>query len=256
LTDAIVIAVDGLVHHDKLFAATKRYASPNIWARTKARSLEERIMTSSLCLSMIFGQTLGVCPEVDHARWAGRRSDKSKLRPFTLGKRRDGLAEDIFLEMLGLLVGSERGFRRKYFVEEELLRFGYALMDLEFLHARFPPRLGKKFPQQACDGILLARLGFPKCGNDETLVGAIRIHGLSPSMLTRHSPQGAIGRRLARPLVRILRCAPNQRRPRQTGRKLQKAVSLTMDDGSRVDRCIRPRRPGRVCALAPRRQAA
>jgi hypothetical protein len=42
LTDAIVIAVDGLVHHDKLFAATKRYASPNIGARIKARSLERR----------------------------------------------------------------------------------------------------------------------------------------------------------------------------------------------------------------------
>jgi hypothetical protein len=42
VTDAIVIAVDGLVHHDKRFAATKRYASPNIWARIKARSLEER----------------------------------------------------------------------------------------------------------------------------------------------------------------------------------------------------------------------
>jgi hypothetical protein len=42
VTDAIVIAVDGLVHHDKLFATAKRYASPNIWARIKARSLERR----------------------------------------------------------------------------------------------------------------------------------------------------------------------------------------------------------------------
>src|SRR5450631_3270547 len=118
---------------------------------------------------MIPGQTPSVCPGTDHARCAGRRSDKSKLRPFALGKLRDRLAEDIFLEMLGLLVVCERGFRRKYFVEEELLRFGHALMNLEFLHARFLPRLGKKFSQQACNGILLARFGFPKCGNDETL---------------------------------------------------------------------------------------
>jgi hypothetical protein len=152
----------------------------------------------------------------DHALVRDTGSDKSKLRPFTLDKLRDGLAEDKFLEMLGLLVGCERGFRREYFVEEELLRFRYALMNLEFLHALFFPRFGKKLSQQACNGILLARLGFPKCGNDETLVGAIRIHGLSPSMLTFHSPQGAIGRRLARPLVRMLRCAPNQRRPKQT----------------------------------------
>src|SRR5260370_7017323 len=95
--------------------------------------------------------------------YAGLRSDKSKLRPFTLGKLRDGLAEDKFLEMLGLLVGCERGFRRKYFVEEELLRFRYALMNLEFLHARFLPRLGKKLCHQACTGILLPRSGSPKC---------------------------------------------------------------------------------------------
>src|SRR5713101_7362885 len=349
LTDAIVIAVDGLVHHDKLFAASKRYASPNIWARIKARSLEERtgcsmdsvefmflfwltdlpawgcvksrksarpfqpgnkikqcrrmrpdmsslrptiwpssnshhsafgyalmspqpnrIMTSSLCLSMISGQTLSVCPEADHALCVGRRSDKSKLRPFTLGKLRDGLAEDKFLEMLGLLVGCERGFRRKYFVEEELLRFGYALMNLEFLHARFFPRLGKKFSQQACNGILLARLGFPKCGNDETLVGAIRIHGLSPSMLTSHSPQGAIRRRLARPLVRMLRCAPNQRHPKQAAEVIPRLPGCRafrtenpkdgiFGDGGRfwgrsMHSATAP--PGRVCALAPQRQAA
>jgi hypothetical protein len=42
VTDASVIAGDGLVDHDKLFAATKRYASPNIRARIKARSLERR----------------------------------------------------------------------------------------------------------------------------------------------------------------------------------------------------------------------
>src|SRR5258708_39381792 len=131
--------------------------------------------------------------------YAGRRSDKSKLRPFTLGKLRDGLAEDKFLEMLGLLVGRERRFRREYFVEEELLRFRYALMNLEFLHALFFPRLGEKFSQQTCNGFLLARLGFPKCGNDETLVRAIRIHRLSPSMLMFHSPQAATGRRMARP---------------------------------------------------------
>jgi hypothetical protein len=153
VTDAIVIAGDGLVDHDKLFAATKRYASPNIWARIKARSLEERtgrstdsvefmfllwltdspasgcvksrkalaasalerdqamsacatrhdmtssrpiiwpssnshqsafgyalispqpnrIMTSSLCLSMICGQTLSACPEADHVRGSALR---------------------------------------------------------------------------------------------------------------------------------------------------------------------------------------
>jgi hypothetical protein len=42
VTSAIAIAVDGLVHHDKLFATAKRYASPNIWARIKGRSLERR----------------------------------------------------------------------------------------------------------------------------------------------------------------------------------------------------------------------
>jgi hypothetical protein len=42
VTDAIAIAGDGLVDHDKLFAATKRYASPNIRARIKARRLEQR----------------------------------------------------------------------------------------------------------------------------------------------------------------------------------------------------------------------
>jgi hypothetical protein len=52
-----------------------------------------------------------------------------KLRPFTPGELRNCLAEDEFLEMLGLLVGRERRFRREYFVEEELLRFRYALMD-------------------------------------------------------------------------------------------------------------------------------
>jgi hypothetical protein len=116
------------------------------------------------------------------------RSDKLKLRPFTLGELRNCLAEDEFLEMLGLLVGGERRFRREYFVEEELLRFRYALMDLKFLHTLFLPRLGKKLPQQTCNGILFARFGFPKCGNDETLVGTSRSHRLSPSKLTLHSP--------------------------------------------------------------------
>ena len=54
LTDAIVIAVDGLVHHDKLFAASKRYASPNIWARIKARSLEDRTGWSTDSVEFMF----------------------------------------------------------------------------------------------------------------------------------------------------------------------------------------------------------
>src|SRR5258708_3213611 len=54
LTDAIVTAVDGLVHHDKLFAATKRYASPNIGARVKARSLEERTWWSTGSVEFMF----------------------------------------------------------------------------------------------------------------------------------------------------------------------------------------------------------
>jgi hypothetical protein len=54
VTDAIVIAVDGLVHHDKRFAATKRYASPNIRARIKARSLEERTGWSTDSVEFMF----------------------------------------------------------------------------------------------------------------------------------------------------------------------------------------------------------
>ena len=54
LTDAIVIAVDGLVHHDKLFATAKRYASPNIWARIKARSLEQRTGCSTDSAEFMF----------------------------------------------------------------------------------------------------------------------------------------------------------------------------------------------------------
>jgi hypothetical protein len=54
VTDAIVIAGDGLVDHDKLFAATKRYASPNIWARIKARSLEERTGRSTDSVEFMF----------------------------------------------------------------------------------------------------------------------------------------------------------------------------------------------------------
>jgi len=85
--------------------------------------------------------------------------------------------------MRGLLVCGERRFRHEYFVEEELLRFRYVLMDLKFLHTLFLPRLGKELPQQTCNGILFAGFGFPKCGNDETLVGTSRIHRLSPSLL-------------------------------------------------------------------------
>jgi len=61
LTDAIVIAVDGLVHHNKFFAATKRYASPNIWARIKARSLEQRTVAVRTRLSSCFCYGLQIC---------------------------------------------------------------------------------------------------------------------------------------------------------------------------------------------------
>jgi hypothetical protein len=54
VTDAIVIAVDGLVRHDKLFATTKRYASPNIWASIKARSLERRTGCSTDSVEFMF----------------------------------------------------------------------------------------------------------------------------------------------------------------------------------------------------------
>jgi hypothetical protein len=54
VTDAIIIAGDGMVDHDKLFATTKRYASPNIRARIKARSLEQRTGWSTDSVEFMF----------------------------------------------------------------------------------------------------------------------------------------------------------------------------------------------------------
>jgi hypothetical protein len=197
--------------------------------------------------------------------WCARqRSDKLKLRPFTLGKLRNCLAEDEFLEMLGLLVCGERRFRREYFIEEELLRFRYALMDLKFLHTLFLPRLGKKLPQQTCNGILFARFGFPKCGNDKTLVGTSRSHRLSPSKLTLHSPSVGDRGEHGTPLgldapVRTEPTRPSIGRGSDLalaghfGRNIQKAASLSMPAVLGMFR--RGVRNG-VCALAPQRQAA
>src|SRR6266851_1941897 len=81
LTNAIVIAVDGLVHHDKLFAATKRYASPNIWARIKARSLEERTGCSTDSVEFMFLLWL-----TDLPAWGCVKSRKS-ARPFSPATR-------------------------------------------------------------------------------------------------------------------------------------------------------------------------
>jgi hypothetical protein len=77
LTDAIVIAVDGLVHHDKLFAATKRYASPNIRASIKARSLEERTGCSMDSVEFMFLLWL-----TDLPAW-GVRQIAQKRSPFS-----------------------------------------------------------------------------------------------------------------------------------------------------------------------------
>src|SRR5216684_6066596 len=112
--------------------------------------------------------------------------------------------------MRGLLVGCERSVACEHFVEEELPRLRYVLMDLKFFHALLFPRFGKKLPQHSRDGIFFARVGFPKRGNDETLAGFSRIHRLSPSILTWHSPQSATCERMARAVALMLRCAPNQ----------------------------------------------
>jgi hypothetical protein len=137
-------------------------------------------------------------------------------------------------------------------------------MDLKFLHTLFLPRLGKKLPQQTCNGILFARFGFPKCGNDETLVGTSRIHRLSPSKLTLHSPSvGDRGEHGTPPgldaPVRTEPTGPSIGRgsdlalARHFGRKIQKVVSLTMPV---VPGAFRRALGVDVCTLAPQRQAA
>jgi hypothetical protein len=81
VTDAIAIAVDGLVHHDKLFATTKRYASPNIWARIKARSLEQRTGCGTDSVEFMFLLWLRDLPA-----WGCVKSRKA-LAPFSPATR-------------------------------------------------------------------------------------------------------------------------------------------------------------------------
>jgi hypothetical protein len=82
VTDAIVIAGDGLVDHDKLFTATKRYASSNIWARIKARSLEERTGCSTDSVEFMFLLWLTDLPASGCVK-----SRKSPLQPCNKIKR-------------------------------------------------------------------------------------------------------------------------------------------------------------------------
>jgi hypothetical protein len=81
VTDAIVIAVDGLVHHDKLFATAKRYASPNIRARIKARGLERRTGCGTDSVEFMFLSWLADLPA------SGVRQIARGARPFSPATR-------------------------------------------------------------------------------------------------------------------------------------------------------------------------
>ena len=81
--------------------------------------------------------------------------------------------------MRGLLVGSERGLILEDFVEEELLRLGQRLVDLEGLHAGLALGLRQEALQDLDHGIDLAGLGFPEGRDDETIVDCMKIGHVS-----------------------------------------------------------------------------
>src|SRR5205814_3869428 len=109
-------------------------------------------------------------------RWrtgAFLNSDEAELRPLAPGEFRNRLAEDNILEMVGLLMLGEGRFTCEHLIEEEFPGLGDVLVNLERLDARLALRLRQKIPQKLRDGAFLARIDFPKCGDDQVLVRVV-----------------------------------------------------------------------------------
>src|ERR1700760_2183208 len=79
--------------------------------------------------------------------------------------------------MPGLLVLGERGLAGEHLVEEEFVRPGGVLVDLEFLDAGLLLRLRQELLQQPGYRGLLAGIDLPKRRDDEILVCTVCIHG-------------------------------------------------------------------------------
>ena len=63
----------------------------------------------------------------------------------------------------------------EHLVEEELLRLGQRLVDLEGLHAGLALGLRQELAQDAADFLHLPRVDLPECRDDETIVNRMKI---------------------------------------------------------------------------------
>src|SRR5258707_6987 len=102
-----------------------------------------------------------------------------RLGPIPLGERGQRLARDQRLEVVVMLVLGERRLILEDLVEEELLRLGQRLVDLESLHPGFALGLRQEALQDLDHGIDLAGLGFPEGRDDETIVDRMKIGHVS-----------------------------------------------------------------------------
>ena len=122
-----------------------------------------------------------------------RASNEAELRPLALCQFWNRLSDDDVLEVRGLLVVGECRLAGEHLVEEEFPRLCDVLVDLEFLHAGLLLRLRKKIFQKVGHRAFLARIDFPKGGDDQILV---RVVGCSHVVLPDIQSRRDIGRRL------------------------------------------------------------
>src|SRR6266851_3270037 len=107
------------------------------------------------------------------------------LRALALGELGQRLACDQRLEVVGLLMLGEGRFVLEDLVEEELLRLGQRLVNLERFYARLALGLRQELAQDLDHGIDLGGLGFPEGRDDETIVDRMKIgHVFSPWWMT------------------------------------------------------------------------
>src|SRR6185437_3407141 len=105
-----------------------------------------------------------------------RALDEPELGAFAFRQFRNRLGDDDVLEVPGLLVLGERILAGEHFIEEEFVRSGRVLVNLEFLHARLLLRFGQKLLQQSGDRAFLARIDLPERGHDQTFVCTACVH--------------------------------------------------------------------------------
>src|SRR5271155_4720334 len=104
----------------------------------------------------------GTSPGMTNSMQRVYNLDKPELRALAFCKLRDRLSDDDVLEVPGLLVVGERRFAGEHFVEEEFIRLGGVLVDMELVNAGLLPGLRQEFLQQAGNGVFLAGIGLPK----------------------------------------------------------------------------------------------